>query len=542
MFSSTTSMRDRLYGFWEWVRSGQAVIKDRRGALAAWKPNAMQVAIFSRCLAQANSGLPIRIVGLKPRKVGFSTFVQALFFFLTRNTPQCSARVIAHTRDATRDIFEISERLAKNARRADLKMKIGGSEIRFAHDSALTLRTAGGENVSSGATINCLHLSELAKWPGTREAVKGQLASVMQSVPTEPESIVFVESTANMIDTSGLFKAMWNAAQADDNPYEPFFFPWFEEASYSIPGARLRAEEKTEYEKKLQDKCGVTDAQLAWRRAKINGDFAGDERYYLQEFPATAEEAFQAPAGLIFPMLSEEKHARCIPPDQLAQRGYTLYRGVDWGGADPFACVWVAHRPGLPAFSVDRHACPHTWRELAGYYWDAGGRPVDLDDHTLDALRYAISFFSMRGHVHVYRELYLEDSAGHNLSPVDQAILVRNATSPTEEIAGTVCDRSQPGNINLFNQQRVSSCAYAPPDRTGTYGEKVDGLMRMQALMIGSAPLFYDPAPQTWEQDYLARKRRRALPAGVSSHEMMIALTEAQGRGAADNPWMGRCT
>ena len=53
---------------------------------------------------------------------------------------------------------------------------------------------------------------------------------------------------------------------------------------------------------------------------------------------------------------------------------------------------------------VDEEACPVLWRELLGYRWAVGHdgqpltpeRPVKKDDHTVDALRYAISSVSKK--------------------------------------------------------------------------------------------------------------------------------------------------
>jgi hypothetical protein len=53
---------------------------------------------------------------------------------------------------------------------------------------------------------------------------------------------------------------------------------------------------------------------------------------------------------------------------------------------------------------IDDRACPTMWRELLGYRWAVGHdgqpltpeRPVKKDDHTVDALRYAVSAVSRK--------------------------------------------------------------------------------------------------------------------------------------------------
>lgn len=529
-------MAERLRAFWRWLAGGHCYIKDGP-RLVPLRPNPMQKRLFATLLDQALAGQPIRIVGLKSRKEGFSTFVQALLFFLAQYTPYFAARVIAHTTDSTRDIFEIAQRIARNVQ--DGPAPDGpptGARISFPHDSTLTLRTAGGEHVSSGATINALHLSELAKWPGSREAVKAQLASVMQSVPTDPYSLVVIESTANMVDTSGQFREYWNAASKGDGPYVAFFSPWFEDPRYAVDAelGELDAEERS-----LVERFGLTPAQLAWRRAKIAGDFAGDVRYFRQEYPATPEEAFQSPSGLIYPMLRTTRHGWAASAADLVDAGYTLYRAFDWGDADALVCLWIAHKPGPPGLTVNIAECPNTWRELTGYAWAANGRPADRDDHTCDALRYAVSYFQMTGHVHVYREVYEQDTAARGRSVLDVAksILARDAGEP---ISSSVGDRSRPGTILLLSQQGLYIEPYRPPTPVSDWGEKVDGIMRLQAIMIATVPLHYPPPPRPWTERLREMRAIRPLRAGVCADDLVAAM--AEDRGPVTDPFYGAFT
>jgi hypothetical protein len=194
-------------------------------------------------------------------------------------------------------------------------------------------------------------------------------------VPEVPESIVVIESTANMADETGEFRVRWDEAEKGTSPYAPFFSPWHEEPTY-------RSEtpfegEPDEYEQWLMDDLGLTKEQLQWRRRKIAGDFAGDVIRFKQEFPATPAEAFQSPEGKVYPILNPIRHDLSHDPRQLQAAGYTFYRAIDWGGVDPFVCLWVAHKPGDPGLTIDRSVCKNTWREHARLSlvgsWQAGG-------------------------------------------------------------------------------------------------------------------------------------------------------------------------
>lgn len=477
-------MPDRLEAVWSWFRSGLVRILDRRGRLVPFDPNPLQRRLFGEVLRQAKEGRPVRIIVLKARKEGVSTFIQLLMLGLAKFTPGFHARTIAHTEDSTQDIHEIVRRAVRHFPADDPFPATEGNPIRFPHDSSITTRTAGGRHVSSGATVNALHISELAKWPGDEKGVQAQLASVMQSVPAVPESLVVIESTANMIDSSGEFERRWRAAESGRSTFAPLFSPWFEDASYRVDGDWPGPVD--EYERWLVDEFGLDAGQLQWRRNKIAGDFAGQTIWFMQEYPATPEESFQKPTGLVFPMLDERVHDRSIPED--LRRRAQIWRGIDFGATDPFVCLWVAHFPDEPAgLTVDRKACPNTWRELTRYRWrESGIAPVDANDHTCDALRYVVTHYELYGHVHVFREIYEPNTATRGMSLLDLAAMVRNLSS--EDVLATVCDRSQPGTIQLFNDYGLS-CEPTVPPKSGRRNEKIDGIIRLQALMVATQPL-----------------------------------------------------
>lgn len=534
VFKPETSMVERLKAFWRWVRLGYCKIKDRRGRLVALVPNRLQERIYRQILEEAMRGVPIRMIVLKMRKGGVSTIVQALFFFLCQHTPQTSARTIAHTQPSTDDIFRISQRIAANLSEGQKPSCSTGACVTFSHDSQLDVRTAGGIFPSSSATIELLHLSEVAKWDGTEESVRAQLASTLNSVPYAAHTIVVLESTANQLDKSGQFQRQWLSARRGQAGYVAVFSPWFEEETYRISGA---LDLRDEYEQWLVEQFKLTDDQLLWRRQKIAGDYGGQANWFAQDYPATEDEAFQAPSGLIFPMLKESVHVWHASPPELEL--FRCYRAIDFGGADPFVCLWIGHRPGRPRLTIDRVACPNMWRELTNYAYGENKRPRDVNDHTCDALRYGVTYFGMTGHVHVYREMYEVDSARRGMSLLDLAQIVLGQ-SQQEIIYGTVADRSQPGSINLLNQQGLLSAPYEPPQRASGYGEKVDGIVVLQILALATLPMSYPPPERCWEERVIERQRSARLPLGIASQDMIVALNRySTDKGRDLNPLFG---
>jgi len=522
VFGTGTPMADKLRSFWLWCAQGNYKIKNKDGDIETFHLNAMQERLFAVLLAQAKRKEPIRTIVLKARKEGCSTFVQLLFAFLCQFTAHWKARTIAHTEDSTTDIHEISERVF-SLYRGRLQPVGKMNPIRWEHDSDMSTRTAGGLHVSSGANTNALHLSEMAKWQNTRIPVQDQLASVLQSVPENPNSIIIIESTANMLDLTGEFKQRWEIAENGEGNYLAFFSPWFEDTGYRLTGVEL--DEKTDYENWLIETFHLDDGQLAWRRRQIAGNFRGDEIYFKQEFPATPEEAFQMPTGKVYPMLIRDKHDRSLELPVLIDSGYDLYRGLDWGGVDPFVCLWVAHKRGEPGFSVDVRACPNTWRELTGYGWTDSGRPADRNNHTCDTIRYLCSHFDLSGHIHVYREMYILHAAAHGLSILNHARDIL-AISGREPIIGTVADRSQPGSITLMVQQGLPCEANRIPNSMSQRGEVIDGINLLQALMFGDVPVVYPPPPEAWQRTLQRRQDEFGGDFGVDSVDTLIAMRD----------------
>lgn len=530
-FQDNAPMYQRLEGFFEWLAMGHCKIKDRMGRLIPLDPNPMQQRLFEVMLKQAYANKPVRVIILKGRKGGASTFIQALYYYLAKSAPHISSRVIAHTDDSTRDIYEISHRIMLNDD-SQPKPKGPANPMEWEHDSSLTTRTAGGQYVSSGSNIQNLHLSELPKWPGTKQSIKDQLSSVLQSVPEVPNSIVIIESTANMADATGEYRERWDNAVAGLSPYVSFFSPWYEEPSYRIEQPEL-PESLGEYLAWLREEFDLDDGQLAWYHNKLHGDFNGDHLRMKQEYPTTPEEAFQSPEGRIFPIADEKRHKRVIE----ITAEHEVFRALDWGGVDPFVCLWVAHTPGPPGFTVDIAACPNTWREIQAYHWGDNAKPVDKDNHTCDALRYAVMHFALTGHVHVFREIYEPHSASRGLTILDLAERIK--LESREPIVGTVADRSQPGNITLMNNRGVYADPYAHPGKPSVNGMIIDGIDRINGLMNAIVPLEPDKPKVDWQAEMI-RNHGGEIPAGVNVETAVALSAYMEERGAVD-PMMGAC-
>lgn len=229
----------------------------------------------------------VRMLILKARQQGFSTYVGGRFYHHTTRFSGKATFILSHEADTTEKLFQIVERYHKNCPDA-AKMQTDVANRRRMVFSGINseyfVGTAGNENVGRGGTIQYLHASEAAFYPDGDGFSKG----LLQSVPDLAGTEVLIESTANGMDD--LFYRMCMDAQNGKGDFELFFSPWFWQAEYrkELP----EDFQLTQEECNLKDVYGLDDTQIYWRRNKIEGAFKGDVKSFMQEYPANIEEAF----------------------------------------------------------------------------------------------------------------------------------------------------------------------------------------------------------------------------------------------------------
>jgi hypothetical protein len=175
--------------------------------------------------------------------------------------------------------------------------------------------------VSVGRTIHCSHLSELSDWDNA-EILTEQIFPTMSG----KNVIAILESTARGAD--GFWYDFWTEAVEswgeEDWEWKPIFVEWFRCRDYSMPIEDKSKFVLTSEEEKIRDKVTrssdflVTDEQFNWRRIKRKETIKikGDDTSFLQEFPLTWQESFQASGLCAFPkdLLYEIMNTTCCDP------------------------------------------------------------------------------------------------------------------------------------------------------------------------------------------------------------------------------------
>ena len=275
------------------------ITKDAAQGYIPFKFNQAQQKIHDAVEKQLKEKGRVRVLILKARQQGISTYTAGRVFWKTLHTPYTRSVVLAHDSATSDALFTMSKQFIErmpDEGKPEL-VKSNAKEIKFAHnDSGFRLYTAGSPEAGRGTTPTILHCSEVAFWQNQEKILAGLFQGVSSADGTE----IILESTAN--GASGSFYEMYKKAEQGLNDYIPVFLPWHMTLEYTMepPEDFVRTKE----EEGLVELYDLTDGQLWWRRMKIG---EGGSAKFAQEYPATSEEAFQVSGANVFDVEKVEK-------------------------------------------------------------------------------------------------------------------------------------------------------------------------------------------------------------------------------------------
>lgn len=257
--------------------------------------NSAQEYIHNKAEEQLSLTGRIRMILLKGRQQGASTYVEGRFVHKTTHNFGVRAFILTHDGESTNAIFEMTERYYDNLPPfvKPATSAANAKELHFdALDSGYKIGTAGNKAVGRGQTIQYFHGSEVAFWINASEHTKG----IMQAIPDADGTEVFLESTANGV--GNFFHQQWKLAEKGLSEFIAVFCPWYWQSEYvKTPPGDFQL---TDEEEKLVAHYKLTIAQLFWRRMKIaelSTDGINGEKAFKQEYPNNAAEAFQFSGG-----------------------------------------------------------------------------------------------------------------------------------------------------------------------------------------------------------------------------------------------------
>lgn len=261
-------------------------IRTKAGDIGPLQLNQAQLYLHGRLEAQKQRTGKVRALVLKGRQQGISTYIGGRYYWRASHTKGVRVFILTHEQDATNNLFGMVERYHSHCPEL-VKPSTGASnakELSFeALESGYAVGTAGAKATGRSQTVQLFHGSEVAFWPNA----KTHFAGVVQAIPDLPGTEVVLESTANGM--GGEFHERWQQAEAGTGDYEAIFIPWFWDSGYrrEVPDGFHLDEEEQAY----ADAHKLDLEQMVWRRAKIAE--LKDPLLFKQEYPATADEAFQ---------------------------------------------------------------------------------------------------------------------------------------------------------------------------------------------------------------------------------------------------------
>ncbi|MGA2807957.1 MAG: terminase [Terracidiphilus sp.] len=250
---------------------------------------------------------------LKARQMGLTTWAAARFFLKTITRPGTLTLEVAHTQEAAEEIFRIVHRfldwLPEELREGPLRTsRVNVRQIVFPEiDAQYRVVSAGDRNAGRGLTVQNLHCSELARWPGDpAETLAGLRAGLA------PGAELILESTPEGV--GGCFHEEWQ--KAGETGMVRHFFPWWMEERYraeAVNEASLTGEER-----ELMRRHGLDLRQVGYRR-QIRTNFRGVAR---QEYAEDEESCFLASGDSVFELSAiEARLATMMPPLTVRRNG-----------------------------------------------------------------------------------------------------------------------------------------------------------------------------------------------------------------------------
>lgn len=374
------------------IRALEGEGKDKRWRYVPLELTDEQRVVVETILRDEAEGRGSRIIVLKARKLGVSTAIQALMYWMCSFRPGWQALTIAHIAKSTRVIARIGVDMA--IKLPEMFIPYFGATpcdggLKWPNGSMMTVQTQNSDNAAAGSSPSSVHMSEVGLWDDGRASstAEGIIVTTLDALETSGEeaavgTIAIIESTAR--GQQGSFYDRWGRAVSGESGWTPLFFPWQTAAKHNYPfrdgdqemldvidaaadpvqawkDTGLFVTKTGKYDPEAADifapradEFGLTPPQVRWYVAQWNAK-SRNLAIIDQEFPLTPEHAF-ATSGR--PVLPSSVVDAIVEPDIPAPV---------WAG-----CL----RPVIPG---DRRHASERWKEATatmGREWRLYEAPV----------------------------------------------------------------------------------------------------------------------------------------------------------------------
>ena len=245
------------------------------------------------------NGRPARLICLKPRQKGSSTFsVAALYRRMQVKRGEGLIAGGAHFQGS--NLFKILKTYAEHDELDPKTCKVMDAEARFVNGSTIERITLANANAGRSGTYQAMVITEVAYLAEEGVAnAEEVLNGLLKCVPYESDTFIIQESTAK--GAQGMFFDGWQKAitfeelQAGKNGNVKVFAAWFEFEDSRMPPASegIRSEDDlTAREVELSAEWGLDLEQVAWMRWAVREECKGNWDRFCQDYPFDEESAF----------------------------------------------------------------------------------------------------------------------------------------------------------------------------------------------------------------------------------------------------------
>lgn len=312
-----------------WAARCARVQDKRTGNFVPLVLNNAQRIIYAECAEMLAKHQPIRIIVLKARQVGSSTFACAfaLWLMLCRNF-SWNTGICGHNKDVALNFIETMQNILdfypedmktklfpaiKQLKNSQNQYQLKERNCKIIATSSLTPDSLRSNNLKIAL------MTEVAFWSGTASDI---VRSICGSIEPVEETFIVYESTPN--GCGGFFYQEYKRAIESASDKKAVFVPW-----WKMPLYRMNIKDPASffmtlnsYEKWLWG-IGCSLQQIAWYRNKRK-EYQKSQQMFA-EFPSSYNEAFRYSGHTAFAIESIEKAAENVKQPSLKEFGnFTL--------------------------------------------------------------------------------------------------------------------------------------------------------------------------------------------------------------------------
>ena len=349
------------WDFEVWARIN-VKLTTKGAALVPLRFNRVQKHIYRLILEDLAAGRPVRMMIVKARQMGVSTFLLAFFMWLTSLKANRNAIVISQDMESVhnfssrfRSMLEEGHELLTPPTKTERR-----DQVHFANptsrgstqkqrkgaglDSRIFFIPCKRPGIGRSYTLQYVHCSETAFWSDMKPkvSIKEKMGALAHAVPSEPGTCVFHETTPNGLNEAS---EVWREATKGENGYRAVFLSYASFDEYRLPlrqdetlelcGAEMIGGVEQKYGDEVRESRILREeikkwypieyerwgnewlelevlARLNWRRNHIDVNCGGDKKVFRREFPLTPEDGFSATSKNCFDLASLELMKRAV--------------------------------------------------------------------------------------------------------------------------------------------------------------------------------------------------------------------------------------